>query len=167
MHVAAYMLIATRLSHEHCQVMQHQKSRCDMRIIGTRLLQHRCATNTDRLLHERNICCLALQLSTPCYNVTLTVTWSKLELGATCCNAHMKFATVGLFVAIVTPSQIVVAAAAAVAHTAPLKSHHARVPPAIGTPLLCGTRVLYGSHSGAYSKKVLRGPTWRARFNTL
>jgi hypothetical protein len=47
-------------------------------------------------------------------------TWSKLQLCATCCNAHTKFATVGLFVAIVTPSQIVVAAAAAVAHTAPL-----------------------------------------------
>jgi hypothetical protein len=46
------------------------------------------------------------------------------------CNAHMKFATVGLFVAVATPSQIVVAAAAAVAHTASLKSQHALAPPA-------------------------------------
>jgi hypothetical protein len=52
----------------------------------------------------------------------------------TCCNAHMKFATTGLFVADVTPSQIVVTAAVAVSHTASLKSQHARAPPAIGIP---------------------------------
>jgi hypothetical protein len=135
MHVAAYMLIATRLSHKHCQVMQHRKSRCDMLIIGTCLLQHRSATNTDILLHAKCdiVCCLALQPSTPCCNLIVTITWTNLELGATCCNAHMKFALVGVdFVAIVTPPQIVSTAAAADAHTASLKSHHARVPPAIG-----------------------------------
>jgi hypothetical protein len=53
--------------------------------------------------------------------------------------AHMKCGTVGLFVAIVTPSQIVVTAAAAVAHTTSRKSHHARTPPAIGIPCWAGS----------------------------
>jgi hypothetical protein len=58
-------------------------------------------------------------------------TWSKLERGAISCNAHMKFATIGASPAIVTPSESVTIAAAAVSHTALLKSHHARVPPDI------------------------------------
>jgi hypothetical protein len=77
------------------------------------------------------VCCLALQRSTPCCDVAVTITLSKLELDATCCNAHTKFAMVGLFVAVVTPSQIVVTATAAVAHTPKsLKSQHALAPPA-------------------------------------
>ncbi len=124
-----------------------RKSRCDMLITATRLLQHRCATNTDILLHTQCdiVCCLALQRSTPRCNVTVT-------LGATCCNAHMKFAPTGLLVPIVTPSQMIVTASATAAHTASLKSHHGRVPPAIGTPMLCSTRFLKGVLNGAYSR---------------
>jgi hypothetical protein len=36
--------------------------------------------------HCNVFCCLALQRSTPCCDVTVTITWSHLELGATCCN---------------------------------------------------------------------------------
>ncbi len=51
-----------------------RKSRCDMLIAGTRLLQHRCATTNDRLLNAQCdiVCCLALQRSTPCCNATIT-----------------------------------------------------------------------------------------------
>jgi hypothetical protein len=98
------------------------------------------------------VCCLALQQSTPCFNATITITWSNLELGATCCNAHMKFAPTGLLVPIVTPSQMIVTAAATALHTASLKSHHGRVPPAIGTSMRCGARFLKGVLNGACSK---------------
>jgi hypothetical protein len=106
-------------------------SDCDRLIIGTRLLQHR-STNPNIFLYNQcnMVCWIALQRSTPSCNVTVTIPWSKLKLGATWCNAHMKFAMVGLFVAVVTPSQIV-AAAAAVAHTASLKSQHPLAAPAI------------------------------------
>ena len=66
----------------------------------------------------------------------------------------MKFAPTGLLVPIVTPSQMIVTAAATASHThtASLKSHHGRVPPAIGTFMLCRTRFLKGVLNGAYSK---------------
>jgi hypothetical protein len=51
-----------------------RKSCCDMPITGTRLLQHRCATNNDRLLNAQCdiVCWVALQRITPCCNVTIT-----------------------------------------------------------------------------------------------
>jgi hypothetical protein len=55
----------------------------------------------------------------------------QVGTGATWCIAHMKLATVGLFMAVVTPSQIVVTAAAVVVHTASIKSQHALALPAI------------------------------------
>ncbi len=61
-------------------------------------------------------------------------TWSKLQHRTTCCNAHIEAAecaTIGLSRAILTPSQIVITAAAAVAHTASIKSQQYRAPPAI------------------------------------
>jgi hypothetical protein len=63
----------------------------------------------------------------------------------------MKFAPTGLLVPIVTPSQMIVTAAATASHIASLKSHHGRVPPAIGTPM-CGIRFLKGVLNGAFSK---------------
>ena len=80
------------------------------------------------------------------------ITWSNLKLSNTCCNAHMKLRPIGLLVAIVTPSQMIVTAAATASHTASLKIHHGRVPPAIGTPMLCRTRFLKGVLNGAFSK---------------
>jgi hypothetical protein len=60
-----------------------------------------------------------------------------VNLSNTCCNAHMKLRPIGLLVAIVTPSQMIVTTAATALHIASLQSHHGRVPPAIGTPMLC------------------------------
>ena len=61
----------------------------------------------------------------------------------TCCNAYIEAATTGLSRAMVTPSQIVVTAAEAVAHTASMKSKQSRAPPAVGIsccPVHAGTR---------------------------
>ena len=55
-----------------------------------------------------------------------------MQRGATCCTTYIEAATTGLSPAMVTPSQIVVAAATAVAHTASIKSRQYRAPPAIG-----------------------------------
>ena len=60
------------------------------------------------------------------------IPWSKLQHGTTCCNAYIEEAKTGLSRAMVTPSRIVVAAATAVAHTASMKSHQSRAPPAVG-----------------------------------
>ena len=54
-----------------------------------------------------------------------------LQIGVTCGSAYIECATIGLFVAIATPSPIFVTAAAAVSHTTSRKSHNARVPPAV------------------------------------
>ena len=66
----------------------------------------------------------------------------------------MKFAPTGLLVPIVTPSQMIVTAAATASHIASLKSHHGRVPPAIGTSMMCGIRFLKGVLNGAFSKRL-------------
>ncbi len=65
-----------------------------------------------------------------------------MQNGTTCCNAYIEEATTGLSRAMVTPSQIVVTAAAAVAHTASMKSKQSRAPPAVGIsccPVRAGT----------------------------
>jgi hypothetical protein len=51
-----------------------------------------------------------------------------LQHGTTRCNAYIEAATTGLSRAMVTTSQIVVTAAAAVAHTASMKSKKSRAP---------------------------------------
>ena len=57
---------------------------------------------------------------------------SKLQHGTACCDAYIEAATTGLSPAMVTPSQIVVTAATAVAHTASMKRQQSRAPPAVG-----------------------------------
>jgi hypothetical protein len=52
---------------------------------------------------------------------------------AACCTTYIEAATTGLSRAMETPSQIVVTAATAVAHTASMKSNQSRAPPAVGT----------------------------------
>ncbi len=67
---------------------------------------------------------------------------AKLQHGAACCTTYIEAATTGLSRAMVTPSQIVVTAAATVAHTASMKSHQSRAPPAVGIsccPVHAGT----------------------------
>ena len=59
---------------------------------------------------------------------------SVLQIGATCGSAYIECATIGLFVAIATPSPIFVAAAAAVSHTMSRKRRNARVRPAVSIP---------------------------------
>jgi hypothetical protein len=59
-----------------------------------------------------------------------------LQNGTTCCNAYIEEAKTGLSPAMGTSSQIVVTAAAAVAHTASMKSKQSRAPPAVG--ISCG-----------------------------
>ena len=76
-------------------------------------------------------CCIAKRRSTPCCNCDDNeCPWSVLQIGATCGSAYIECATIGLFVAIATPSPIFVAAAAAVSHTTSRKRRNARVPPA-------------------------------------
>ena len=68
---------------------------------------------------------------------------AKLQHGATCCTTYIEAATTGLSRAMVTPSQILVTAAAAVAHTASMKSKQSRAQPAVGIsfcPARAGTR---------------------------
>jgi hypothetical protein len=55
-----------------------------------------------------------------------------LQHGTACCSAYIEAAKTGLSPAMVTPSQIVVKTAMAVAHTASIKSQQSRAPPAIG-----------------------------------
>ena len=81
------------------------------------------------------MCCIAKQRSTPCCNRDdYECPWSVLQIGATCGSAYIECATIGLFVAIATPSPIFVAAAAAVSHTTSRKRRNARVRPAVSIP---------------------------------
>ena len=71
------------------------------------------------------------------------IPWSKLQHGTTCCNAYIEEAKTGLSPGMVTTSQIVVTAVAAVAHTASMKSKQSRAQPAVGIsfcPARAGTR---------------------------
>jgi hypothetical protein len=68
------------------------------------------------------------------------ILWSKLQNGTTCCNAYIEEAKTGLSPAMVTTSQIVVTAAAAVAHTASMKRQQSRAQPAVGITC-CAVRV--------------------------
>jgi hypothetical protein len=70
-------------------------------------------------------CCNCDDYKCPC---------SVLQIGPTCGSAYIECATIGLFVAIATPSPIFVAAAAAVSHTTSRKRRNARVPPAVSIP---------------------------------
>jgi hypothetical protein len=68
---------------------------------------------------------------------------AKLQHGATCCTTYIEAATAGLSRAMETPSQTVVTAAVAVAHTASMKSKQSRAQPAVGIsfcPARAGTR---------------------------
>jgi hypothetical protein len=68
----------------------------------------------------------------------------KLQHGTTCSNAYIEAATIGLSPAVVTPSQIVVNAATAVALTVSIKSQQSRAPPVVGIsscPVHASTRV--------------------------
>jgi hypothetical protein len=56
----------------------------------------------------------------------------KSQHGTTCCSAYIEAPTIGLSPAMVTPSQILNTAAAAVAQTASMKSQQSRAPPAVG-----------------------------------
>jgi hypothetical protein len=69
-----------------------------------------------------------------------------MQHGAACCSTYIEAATIGLSRAMVTPSQIVVTAAAAVAHAASMKSQQSRAPPAVGLsccPVRAGTTACF------------------------
>ncbi len=113
---------------EHFRVKQHRNPLYCIALVAQLLTRTYC-TNTAEYA---GLQCEAGRL----------IPWSKLQHGTTCCNAYIEAATTGLSWAMETPSQIVVTAAAAVAHTASMKSKQSRAPPAVGIsccPVRAGT----------------------------
>ena len=105
-----------------------------------RLLREHCHVKQDRNPSATCLYCIATvaPLLTPTY-CTTTAEYARLQCelqpsqhGTTCCTAYIEAATTGLSPAMVTPSQIVVTAATAVAHTASMKRQQSRAPPAVG-----------------------------------
>ena len=78
-----------------------------------------------------------------CDTELLSCSVLQLCFTVTCSNAYIEAATIGLSWAMVMPSKIVVTAAAAVVHTALMKSKQSRAPPAVGVsccPVRASTR---------------------------
>ncbi len=103
-------------------------------------MREHCHVKQHRNLSATCLYCIApvAPLLTPTY-CTPTAEYARLQCelqpsqhGTTCCNAYIEAATTGLSPAMGTPSQIVVTAATAVAHTASMKSKQSRAPPAVG-----------------------------------
>ena len=95
-----------------------------------RVIQYRSALVAP-LLTRKYCTTTACQAANLTSKLTSAIPWSKLQQGTTCCNAYIEAATTGSSPAMVTPSQIVVTAATAVAHSASIKSRRSRAPPAI------------------------------------
>jgi hypothetical protein len=99
--------------------------------------QH-CGVTSTHLSHHQCSTCVPMQhtvsRSPRCNCDDYECPWSVLQIGATCGSAYIECATIGLLVAIATPSPIFVAAAAAVSHTMLRKRRNARVPPAVSIP---------------------------------
>ena len=105
-----------------------------------RLLREHCHVKQHRTPSATCLYCIApvAPLLTPTY-CTTTAEYARLQCelqrsqhGTACCDAYIEAATTGLSPAMVTPSQIVVTAATAVAHTASMKRQQSRAPPAVG-----------------------------------